>query len=462
MTKTNCILVLCAFIPASLTPAAAAAPSQYNVRDFGAAGDGRVKDTAAIQSAIEACAKAGGGTVYLPAGRYLTGTIQLRSHITFEIGPGAVILGSEDPADYPVRDDPWGAGRKSISSLIYAADAEDITITGRGTIDGQGQIWWKRQWLAAPRAGMPRPSTAADFEEVKKLANGRPQLIGIVRSKHLVIEKVHLINSPSWTIHPLFCEFVRVDGVTIENPVPSPNTDGINPESCRNVQIMNCRIDVGDDCVTLKSGINEVGRKMGRPDENITITNCVMLKGHGGVTIGSEMSGGVRNVVVSNCVFQGTQVGIRVKSQRGRGAVVEGLSVSNIVMQDVLSAFTITTFYMGNDRPGDVFPVNDGTPRFRDFMFSNITARGSKTAGQITGLKEMPVEDIAFSNVHVQAETGLTCTNAKDIFFRDVVIDTETGPALTVVNSTGLDTARLITLRPHPGVPLISTTPEKH
>jgi polygalacturonase len=458
MTKANRILLLCAFLPASL----AAAPAQYNVRDFGVVGDGRAKDTAAIQSAIEACAKAGGGTIYLPAGRYLTGTIQLRSHVTFEIGPGAVILGSEDPADYPLRDNPWGIGRQSISSLIYAADAEDITITGRGTIDGQGQVWWKRQWLAAPKTGMPKPSTPADFEEIKKLANGRPQLIGIVRSKHVVIEKVHLINSPSWTIHPLFCEFVRVDGVTIENPVPSPNTDGINPESCRNVQIMNCRIDVGDDCVTLKSGINEVGRKVGKPDENITITNCVMLKGHGGVAIGSEMSGGVRNVVVSNCVFQGTDVGIRVKSQRGRGAVVEGLSVSNIVMQDVLSAFTITTFYMGSDKPGDVFPVNDGTPRFHDFMFSNITARGSKTAGQITGLKEMPVADITFSNVRVQAQTGLTVTNARDIFFGDVVIDTERGPALTVVNSTALDTARLTTRRPHPGVPLIETEPEKH
>jgi polygalacturonase len=198
-----------------------------------------------------------------------------------------------------------------------------------------------------PQESMPAPSTPADFEEIKKLANGRPQLIGIVRGKHVAIEKVHLIDSPSWTIHPQFCEFVRVDGVTIENPVPSPNTDGINPESCRNVQIMNSRIDVGDDCVTLKSGINEVGRKMGKPDENITITNCVMLRGHGGVTIGSEMSGGVRNVVVSNCVFQGTDVGIRVKSQRGRGGVVEGLSVSNIVMQDVASAFTIINVLHG-------------------------------------------------------------------------------------------------------------------
>jgi polygalacturonase len=455
MPRTIAVTTLCAILLPGFALAATTPAPLFNVRDTGALGDGKHKDTAGIQAAIDACAKSGGGTVLVPAGRYLTGAIELRSHVTFDVGPGAVLLGSEDPADYPLRDSAWGGTRKELSSLIYAADSEDITITGRGVIDGQGMVWWKRQWLAAPKKGMPAPSTPGDFEEIRKLANGRPQLIRIVRSKHLVIEKVHLMNSPSWTIHPLFCEFVRVDGVTIENPVPSPNTDGINPESCRNVQIVDCRIDVGDDCVTLKSGTNEIGRKMGKPDENITITNCVMLKGHGGVTIGSEMSGGVRNVVVSNCVFQGTQVGIRVKSQRGRGNVVEGLAVSNVVMQDVLSAFTITTFYAGSDKPGDVFPVDEGTPRFRDFLFTNITARGSKTAGQVTGLKEMPVEDIVFDNVHVAAQTGMTVTNAKNIFFRDTIIDTEQGPALTVVNSTGVDTNRLQTLLPHAGVALV-------
>jgi polygalacturonase len=457
MTRIGRIFVPFTILSASIAAAAATGPQPYNVREFGAVGDGRHKDTAAIQAAIDACAKAGGGLVNLPPGRYLTGAIELRGHVTFEVASGATLLGSEDPVDYPLRDNAWGGTRKTISSLIYAVDAEDITITGRGTIDGQGQVWWKRQWLAAPKRGMPAPSTPADFEDIRKIANGRPQLIGIVRSKHVVIEQVHLVNSPSWTIHPLFCEFVRVEGVTIENPVPSPNTDGINPESCRNVQIMNCRIDVGDDCVTLKSGINEVGRKMGKPDENIMITHCVMLRGHGGVTIGSEMSGGVRNVVVSNCVFQGTDVGIRVKSQRGRGGMVEGLAVSNVVMQDVASAFTITTFYMGSDKPADVFPVNDGTPRFRDFLFSNITARGSKTAGQITGLKELPVEGIVFNNVRIQAEKGFTCTNAKDIFFHDAIIDTDSGPALTVANSTDIDTASLRTLRPHAGTPLVVT-----
>ena len=421
---------------------ATAAPPACNVRDYGALGDGHHKDTGSLQRAIEDCAKHGGGNVFLPAGRYLTGAISLRSHITFEVGPGAVILGSEDPEDYPLRENPY-TGRKYLSSLIYADGVEDVTVTGRGTIDGQGAIWWKRQWFASPKKNMPQAKTPEDFAEAKKIANGRPKLIEIVRGKDVVIEHLHLVNSPSWTVHPLLCEFVRVDGITIENPVPSPNTDGINPESCRNVQIVNCRIDVGDDCVTLKSGMDDAGRKMGRPDENITITNCVMLKGHGGVSIGSEMSGGVRNVVVSNCVFQGTDAGIRIKSQRGRGNVVEGVTASNIVMQDVRSAFTITNFYHGSDGPDDVVRVSEGTPRFRDFQFSNITVRGSQTAGEITGLREMPIEDVLFSDIHIRAKTGMKITNAKNVRFRDVTIEPESGPAIGVKNSTGIDTAGL-------------------
>ena len=428
---------------ALILSAACAPAAVYNVRDYGATGNGDTKETAAIAKAVEAAAHAGGGVIYFPPGRYLTGAIALASNLTLEVDAGATILGSQDPEDYPLRDSGWGDGRQERSSLIYAEKAENVTLRGRGTIDGQGQYWWRRMgWpdrLKIPRA----QRTAAELAELAKLANGRPNLIKFVGCKLVTLEQLHLINSPSWTVHPLFCEFVRVDGITIQNPVPSPNTDGINPQSCRNVQIMNSRIDVGDDCVTLKSGINETGRRVGRPDENITITNCVMLRGHGGVTIGSEMSGGVRNVVVSNSVFQGTDVGIRVKSQRGRGGVVEGLAVSNVVMQDVKSAFTITMFYAGGDKPEDVYPVNEGTPRFRDFLFSNITARGSKTAGQITGLREMPIENISFSNVRIQAQTGMKCTDAKDIAFLDVTIETQNGPALAQTNCRNVDTARL-------------------
>ncbi len=413
-----------------------------NVRESGAKGDGQTKDTAAIVRAIEACSKAGGGTVIVPPGKYLTGALRLRSNLTLEIEAGATLLGSPDPEDYPLYPSVWGE-TEELSSLIYADGAEHITVRGAGTIDGQGQFWWRRMGWPDRRKIAPEQRTAVERAELAKLAHGRPHMIKLVRCKYVVIEGLHLINSAEWTVHPLLCEFVRVDGVTIENPVPSPNTDGINPESSRNVQILNSRIDVGDDCVTLKSGKDAAGRRVGKPDENITITNCVMLRGHGGVTIGSEMSGGVRNVLVSNCVFQGTDVGIRVKSQRGRGGVVEGFNVANVVMQDVASAFTITTFYNGTDTPLDLVPVTEATPRFRDFHFSNITARGSKTAGQITGLKEMPVENITFSGVQIRAQTGMKITNAKDVVFQDVAIETERGEGVTVTGSTGIDLARL-------------------
>jgi polygalacturonase len=277
----------------------------------------------------------------------------------------------------------------------------------------------------------------------------------------VVIEKLTLKNAGMWTVNPMFCEFVRIDGLTILNPVPSPNTDGINPESCRNVQISNCRIDVGDDCVTLKSGLDAAGREMGKPDENITIANCVMLRGHGGVTIGSEMSGGVHNVTVANCVFQGTDIGIRVKSQRGRGGVVEGLTVNNITMENVPHPFVITMFYMGKDRPVDKFEVGEGTPRFRDFLFSNIEARGATDAGSITGLREMPVENISFNNVHIASEKGFTCTETRGINFYDVEINPSEGPALLLRDAADIDTMRLRSRTLAAGTPLVQTNSEK-
>jgi polygalacturonase len=449
-------------------------PAVFNVKDFGAKGDGEHLETGAINDAIAACSRAGGGTVLLSAGKYLSGTIVLQSHVTLDIDGGATILGSGKPEDYPPVDDVWAEGRKILSPLIYGEGAEDITITGRGTIDGQGEPWWRPILQAKARGrGTTRPaganvagaSTQPSSAPVNRGNGGapgqRPQLVRLVRCKDVVIEHVNCVNSPSWNIHPMLCENVRVDGVTITAVVPSPNTDGINPESCRNVQIINCRIDNGDDCITLKSGMNEAGRKMGRPDEDITISNCVMYHGHGGVTIGSEMSGGVRNVVVTNCVFQGTDVGIRVKSQRGRGGVVEGLSVSNVVMQDVPHPFTITTFYMGGDRPEDEYPVNEGTPRFRDFLFSNITARGAMEAGSVTGLREMPIENLTFTNVHVQATRGFSCTNARDVKFLDCVIDTDNGAAMTIRGSENIDTTRLGTHTPHEDAGLVENVDRK-
>lgn len=428
----------------------------FNVRDYGAIGDGRHLDTTSLNAAVAACAQAGGGTVYLPPGRYLTGTVTLQSHVTLEIDAGATILGSENPEDYPSTQSVWGDSHAMMAPLIYAVDAENITITGRGTIDGQGAIWWHRLRLNDPKRFPPGPQTDNDRAEAKKLSRGRPHLIRPVRCTDVVIEQVTLRNSAEWNVHPMLCDRVRVDGVTILNPATNAhNTDGINPESCRNVQILNCRIDTGDDCITLKSGLDELGRRMGRPDENITIANCVMYHGHGGVTIGSEMSGGVRNVVVTNCVFQGTDNGIRFKSQRGRGGCIEGVSVSNIVMQDVSSPFTIVMFYAGKDSADEEQPVGEGTPRFRDMLFSNITARGAKVAGVITGLREMPIERLTFSNVHLAAQRGFSITNAKDVSFLDCTIDTDHGPAVILENTAEIETTRLRTHVPHAGVPLV-------
>ncbi len=456
MSSLRVLLSILCFLVAD-SRSAAATPATFNVRDYGAAGDGKTLDTTALNAAIVACAQAGGGTVYVPPGNYLTGTVELKSHVTLELSAGATILGSENPGDYPPTKSVWGDTRQVMAPLIYAVDAENITITGRGTIDGQGAIWWRRVRLNDPKKFPSGPQTDDDRAEAKKLSRGRPHLFRPVRCKDVVLEHVNIRNSAEWNVHPVLCENIRIDGITISAPATmAHNTDGINPESCRNVQILNCRIDTGDDCVTLKSGLNELGRKMGRPDENITIANCVMMHGHGGVTIGSEMSGGVRNIVVTNCVFQATNIGIRIKSQRGRGGVVEGLSVANVVMVDVPSPFTITTFYAGSDQPDAVFPVDEGTPRYRDMLFSNITARGAQTAGSITGLREMPIENLTFSNVHIDAATGFTCTNAKGITFLDCVINTATGPAVLLKNATAVETTRLKTTAPHDGVPLVA------
>jgi polygalacturonase len=240
-------------------------------------------DTARLQGMIDEQARGGGGTVRIAAGRYVTGAIMLRDDITLELEAGATIVGSEDPADYPPVEARW-EGRHQITHapLIGGTGLRNIAVTGRGTIDGAGAPWWKR------------------FRE-KTLAHPRPRLVSFHESTNVLIEGVTLVNSPAWTINPVRCENVTVHRVTIKNPADSPNTDGINPDSCRYVHISDCHIDVGDDCITIKSGIETEAEDKRGPCENITITNCTMAHGHGGVVLGSEMSGDVRSVVISNC-----------------------------------------------------------------------------------------------------------------------------------------------------------------
>ena len=422
-----------------LAAAACAHAAVFDVRQYGARGDGRAKDTAAIQKAIDACGAAGGGTVLVPPGRYLTGALSLRSYVTLEISGGATLLGSTEPEDYPLVPNPWTPNRQEISSLIRGEDLVNVAITGRGIIDGQGAPWWRRQRLLRPRGRNPAAPSEADRSEIAKVAHGRPHLIKLVRCRYVLLEGLTLTNSPSWTVNPVFSEFVTVRGLTVQNPEDSPNTDGINPESCRNVHISDCHIDVGDDCITIKSGTDETGRRVGRPCENITVTNCTMLHGHGGLVIGSEMSGGAKNVVISNCVFQGTQRGIRIKSQRGRGGVVEGVSANNIVMENVPTPFSISMFYSGGAKGVRAEPVGEGTPVFRDISLSNILARGAKAAGEILGLPEMPIQGITFDNVRIAADKSFAIEHARDIRMYHVRIDTRSGPPIAPADVSGLE-----------------------
>jgi len=422
-----------------LAAGACAQAAVFDVRQYGATGDGHNKDTAAIQKAIEACAKGGGGTVEIPPGRYFIGTILLRSNVTLNVVAGATLMGSTEPEDYPLVPSPWKDGAQEIASLIRGENLEHIAITGRGTIDGQGAAWWKRQRLLRPKGKNPPAATEADRREIAKVAHGRPHLIKLVNCKHVLLEGLTLINSPSWTVNPVFSEFVNVRGLTLQNPADSPNTDGINPESCRNVHISECNIDVGDDCVTIKSGTDEIGRRVGRDCENITVTNCTMLHGHGGVVIGSEMSGGAKNVTVSNCVFQGTLRGIRIKSQRGRGGIVEGVTADNIVMEDVPTPISISMYYSGgagDDRP---VPVGEGTPLFRDISLSNILARGAKLAGEILGLPEMPIQGVTLDNVKIAADKSFVIRYAKDVAFHRTRISVKSGLPVVQQNVIGFE-----------------------
>ena len=432
--------------------------SVFNIRDYGAVGDGQTLDTPAIQAAIEACNQNGGGTVYVSAGNFVTGSIFLESNITLYLEAGATLLGSPEAADYPAVDNRWeGASRQTHAPLIGGDDLENIAVVGRGTIDGRGAPWWKR--LGERTLDLPRP-----------------RLISFSRCTNILVEGVTLTNSPSWTIHPFECENVTVHRVTIVNPANSPNTDGINPESCRNVHIANCHVDVGDDCVTIKSG-TEHDREHLSPCENITITNCKMVHGHGGVVIGSEMSGDVRNVVISNCVFMGTDRGIRLKSRRERGGVVEDIRVTNVVMKDVLCPFIMNLFYgcgaWGSDK--SPWPVNEGTPRFRRIHFSDITAREVQYAAAfIYGLTEMFVEDVSFSDVAVSMaldaeagdpamapdmepmrRAGFFACNVRGLRFHNVEVADHLGPALILIDVEDVDISDCTTHTPVADAPVI-------
>jgi polygalacturonase len=424
----------------------------YNVRQhFGAAGDGETNATAQLQAAIDACGGAGGGTVRVPPGGYVTGTLWMRSGVTLHLDAGATLLGSQRVEDFPVWHSEWegSAVKAGRAPLICGEGLRDVAITGPGTIDGRGQMWWD--------------SHRRDPGKLR-----RPLLIRIVDSKNVRFEDVTLRNSPMWTLSPLACDDVVVRRIKIFSPSDSPNTDGINPDSCRNVRISDCHVDVGDDCITIKSGKEDEGRRTLRSCEDVHVSNCTLLHGHGGVVMGSEISGSIRNVTITNCTFRGTDRGIRIKARRGRGGVVEDIVATDLSMDAVLCPIVVNLFYgwgaWGQAKILDThpYPVDATTPRVRRMAFRRINATSAKyAAAYVLGLPEMAVEDITLEDVDLALDpnnteagqpamasvcaehcrAGILARYTRRLTLRNVRVSNQLGPAVDVRDSTEFNEA---------------------
>src|SRR6202167_451642 len=363
----------------------AAAHAICDARSYGAKADGTTKDTLALQKAIDDCARKGGGVVQLARGTFLSGPIVLKSHITLQIDAGATLLGSQDRADYPrmteMRED-------AIQPLINATNAQDISIRGGGTIDGAGQPWWAEVYA---HKGSP------DYVAAK-----RPRLIFFDHCKYIVIEGVTIQNSASWQVTLYYSDGVTLRNAKILAPEHSPNTDGVDPFSAHHVAISHMTIDVGDDNVAIKSG-QPGSPGPDDPSTDITVTDCTFLHGHG-MSIGSEVSGGVQNVHVARVHFKGTANGVRVKSNRDRGSDIGHLDFRDVIIEDVATPVLITEYYPRIPERDSAQPVTRLTPHFHDISITNLSATGAKTAGFIVGLPESPITSIALSNVHTTAE----------------------------------------------------------
>jgi polygalacturonase len=433
----------------SISILALAQPAFTNVCQHGVVGDGKTLNSVAINHIIDSIAATGGGTLFFPSGTYCTGPVFMKSDITLYLDAGATLRFSDNFDDYlPMVLSRWEDVRvKTFASPIYAYQCENIAIRGDGHLEGQGKKWWDF-WNQVKMGNPSDTKWQKIFREENALllqknayisdknAFLRPPMVTTYECKNVLIEGVSFSNPPFWTIMPTFSDNVTIEGITIENPDYSPNTDGIDLSSCTNVHISNSHITVGDDCIVIKSGRDEDGREAARPTENLVITNCTMLKGHGGVVIGSEMSGNVKRVAISNCVFEGTDVGIRIKTMRGRGGLVEDVQVSNIVMYDMVKEGVIITMRY---QPTPQEPVSERTPTVRNIHLANITMRNANRAIAIYGLPEREIEQVSFTDFHITAKKGIIVENAADISFQDIRIQCEEGIPFEASNAKDIN-----------------------
>ena len=425
---------------------------QCSVKDFGGVGDGRQLCTDAFRQAIESLSLKGGGQLIVPEGVWLTGPIVLKSHIDLHLERGAIILFAADDTLYPVIAQSYeGQDSYRCQSPISGKNLTDVAITGKGIIDGNGGYWrpvkrakvteglWNELseisgsvvlndnfWMPSDnyRKGyqldksnaLETFTTPQDWQSISRFL--RPVMVSFVSCKRVKLEGVTFQNSPAWNIHPLMCENLTIDNIIVRNPEYAQNGDGLDIESCRNVVVTNSSFDTGDDAICLKSGKDAYGRLRARPSENIIIDGCKVFHGHGGIVIGSEMSGGVHNVLAQNCQFSGTLAGIRIKSCRGRGGVVSGITVRDITMNNIQGDAILADLYYGskiefkvNDKGERVNvtkakPVDVTTPEFRDITIQNVTCHGAKRGIFVNGLPEMPIRHITLSDINITADKG--------------------------------------------------------
>lgn len=414
-------------------------PRSVDVRDFGAEPEPNHDNTAAFRRAIEELARGGGGTLEVPAGVWLTGPIHLSSHIHLHVQRGAEIRFSQRFQDYlpPVLTRWEGIEVYNYSPLIYARDAEGVAVTGEGTLNGQGAAWWP--WKQSQKATAERLYELAAAgtpvsERVLAVEGGlRPSFIQTFGCKNVLIEGVTIRNGPMWTIHPVYSENVIVRRVHVETE--GPNNDGCNPDSSRNVLIEDSFFSTGDDCIVIKSGLNEDGWRVGRPSENIVVRRIHGERGHGGVVIGSEMSGGVRNVYASDSEFVGTDRGLRIKTMRGRGGSVESIYYENVRHRDIrLEVVEVTSAYASST----LIPKSSAVPLIRGLLVRNITGNGAERAIEMQGLSEQPVENVTFEDVSIQAERGVHCDFCRNIGFRNTHIEAHVGTPFAFENSESI------------------------
>lgn len=469
----------------------------------GGSSDGITLNTDVINKAIQSVSTKGGGVVLIPKGFWLTGPIILRNNVNLHLEKGAVLQFSDNTDHYALIKTNWeGVDAIRAQSPVSGTDLENVAITGAGLLDGAGQAWrpvkksklsepeWKElvksggllnekqdTWYPSARAlagsTVVKPGVVAagwDIEKAETIKEFlRPNMVSIIRCKKILIDGITFQNSPAWCIHPLLSQHLTFRNVTVRNPWNAQNGDGLDLESCRFVIVEGSSFDVGDDAICIKSGRDEEGRKRGIPTEDVIVRNCTVFHGHGGFVVGSEMSGGARNLFVYDCNFIGTDIGLRFKTARGRGGVVENIDIRNIRMSNIGgAAILFDMYYMakdplamfaGADAPSIEFqPVTAATPQFKNIHIQNVVCKGAETAVFVRGLPEMNINNILVENISMQTKRGIVCIEGSSITFRNANLITEDN---TVVNVQDSKDILIDNLTFKPGVTLVNLSGER-